>query len=202
MTSHNNRNKDLQYFINTLEEGFRSKIGNYPDAIPVFERIFSALKNANGIPGKHQRTELPICNFFEIAVEEARKGPKPISKLTNALINIQPKLKWYRRPEAKNVSESFFNGHANAVIVGDGGFEVRNDVRIGVSLVAPNVDYPRHCHPPEELYIVLAPGKWMQNDKQLTLKNSGDLVHNPPNCWHAMQSLQSPLLAIWCLWLN
>ena len=202
MTSHTNRNKDLQYFINTLEEGFRSKIGNYPDAIPVFDRIFSALKNANGIPAQHQRTELPISNFFEIAVEEARKGPKPISKLTNALIKIEPKLKWYRRPEAKNFSESFFDGHANAVIVGDGGFEVRHDVRIGMSLVAPNIDYPRHRHPPEELYIVLAPGSWMQNDKNMTLKTPGDLIHNSPNCWHAMQSIQTPLLAIWCLWLN
>ena len=202
MNSYNNRNKDLQKFINTLEEGFRSKIDNYPDAIPVFDRIFLALKNANGIPGKHQHTKLPICNFLEIAAEKARNGPKPIPELTNALIQIEPKLNWYRRPEAKNISESFFNGHANAVIVGDGGFEVRNDVRIGVSLVAPHVDYPRHCHPPEELYITLAPGKWMQNDKQLTLKNSGDLIHNSPNCWHAMQSTQSPLLAIWCLWLN
>ena len=131
-----------------------------------------------------------------------QNGPKPISKLTNALIKIEPKLKWYRRPEAKNFSESFFNGHANAVIVGDGGFEVRHDVRIGMSLVAPNIDYPRHRHPPEELYIVLAPGSWMQNDENLTLKTPGDLIHNSPNCWHAMQSIQTPLLAIWCLWLN
>jgi len=202
MNSYYNRNKDLQYFINTLEEAFRYKIGNYPDAIPVFDRIFLALKNASGMPGEHQHTELHIYNFLEIAVEEARNGPKPISKLTNALIKIEPKLKWYRRPEAKNFSESFFNGHANAVIVGDGGLEVRNDVRVGVSLVAPSIDYPRHRHPPEELYIVLAPGKWMQNDNKLTLKTPGDLIHNSANCWHAMQSIQTPLLAIWCLWLN
>ena len=202
MNSYNNRNKGLQYFINTLEEGFLYQIDNYPEAIPVFDRIFSALNNANGMPGKYQHTELPICNFLEIAAEEGQNGPKPISKLTNALIKIEPKLKWYRRPEAKNFSESFFNGHANAVIVGDGGSEVRNDVRIGVSLVAPNIDYPRHRHPPEELYIVLTPGKWMQNDNKLTLKNPGDLIHNSANCWHAMRSIETHLLAIWCLWLN
>ena len=92
------------------------------------------------------------------------------------------------------------DGPANATIIGDGGLEARPDVRIGVSLVAPGIDYPRHRHPPEELYIVLAPGNWMRDDKPLAAKRSGDLVHNPPNAWHAMQSTETPLLAIWCLW--
>jgi len=80
--------------------------------------------------------------------------------------------------------------------------ETRNDVRIGVSLVAPGISYPRHRHPPEELYVVLSPGKWMQNDNPLALKRSGDLVHNPPNVWHSMQAVNVPLLAIWCLWVG
>ena len=197
-----NRDDDLQSFICALEAGIRSRITDYPDATPIVDQIFATLKNTDGIQGNKKPTRLPVCDYLDDAFSQARKGPKTIYELTNALTNIEQKLEWYRRPEAHKNSADFFNGHANAVIVGEGGLEIRQDVRIGVSLVAPRIDYPRHHHPPEELYIALAPGKWMQDDKELILQNSGDLIHNPPNCWHAMQASQSPLLAIWCLWLN
>ncbi len=197
-----NQNDDLQNFISALEAGIRTRIADYPDATPIVDRIFTTLKNTDGIQGNERPTRLPVCDHLENAFCQARKGPKPIYELTNALENIEKNFKWHQKPEAEKLSKEFFNGHANAVIVGKGGLEIRQDVRIGVSLVAPRIDYPRHHHPPEELYIALAPGKWMQDDKELILQNSGDLIHNPPNCWHAMQASQAPLLAIWCLWLN
>ena len=94
----------------------------------------------------------------------------------------------------------FHDNHANAEIVSPAGLERRDDVRIGVSLVAPDIDYPRHRHPPEELYVVLSPGEWMKSDGPMQAKQSGDIVHNPPGVWHAMRSGDVPLLAIWCLW--
>ena len=49
--------------------------------------------------------------------------------------------------------------------------------------------------------MVMSPGKWMQNDEAPQPRNSGDLIHNTPNAWHAMYSGDVPLLTLWCLWI-
>ena len=135
-----NRDDGLQSFIGALEVGIRSRITDYPDATPIVDRIFATLKNTDGIQANKKPTRLPVCDHLDDAFSQARKGPKTIYELTNSLINIEQNLQWYRRPEAEMLSAEFFNGHANAVIVGEGGLETQQDVRIGVSLVAPRID--------------------------------------------------------------
>ena len=196
------RNEKLQRFIDATEAGVRARAAQIPDAMVMVKRIFSALKdpgdaNVNSLPAR-----LAACRHLETAFSQAREGPDPIPELTEAFAAIEPEFAWIRRRDAARAGGEFYNGHANAIIVGKAGLEVRQDVLIGVSLVAPEIQYPRHHHPPEELYLVLAPGKWMQDDKSLVLKQSGDLVHNPPNVWHSMQATTAPLLAIWCLWVG
>ncbi|MBL8893493.1 MAG: hypothetical protein JNJ53_02765 [Rhizobiales bacterium] len=39
--------------------------------------------------------------------------------------------------------------------VDPGGLEVRHDVGVDVSILAPHVTYPKHNHPPDEIYAVL-----------------------------------------------
>jgi mannose-6-phosphate isomerase-like protein (cupin superfamily) len=196
------RNKNLQCFIDAAEAGIQARATDFPAAMVLSARIFSALKAPGGTKVGSLPARLPACGHLETAFSQARNGPAPIPALTDAFAALEPELAWDRRHETDQNGGSFYDNHANAIIVGAGGLEVRNDVRIGVSLTAPGIDYPRHRHPPEELYVVLSGGKWMQNDNPLALKQSGDLVHNPPNVWHAMQAADAPLLAIWCLWVG
>ena len=197
------RTKILQRFIDATEAGIRARAADFLDAMAMTDRIFTALKSGDGAapatPPTRLPARLPVCDHLEAALDHARGGPVP--ELGAAFAAIEPAFVWFRRPEAAQVAGDFYENHANAVIIGDGGLEARRDVRIGVSLVAPDIHYPRHHHPPEELYVVLSSGKWMQNDNPLVPKQSGDLVHNPPNVWHAMQATgTAPLLAVWCLW--
>jgi hypothetical protein len=48
----------------------------------------------------------------------------------------------------------------NAMIIASAGLEKRSDVMIGCSLMAPNVRFPDHKHPPEKVYAVLSNGAW------------------------------------------
>ncbi len=196
------RNIKLQRFIDATAAGIRARSAQFPDAMLMAERIFSALKDAGDVNVKNMPTRLATCGHLENSFSQARNGPDPIPELTDALAAIEPEFAWHRRQQATQVVGDLYNSHANAIIVGKGGLEMRQDVLIGVSLVAPEIHYPRHRHPPEELYVVLSPGKWMQDDNSLVLKRSGDLVHNPPNVWHSMQATKAPLLAIWCLWVK
>ena len=86
-----------------------------------------------------------------------------------------------------------------AVLVGPGGLGPRGDVHIGVSLMAPHLTYPDHCHTPEEVYLALSPGFWRQAGTRWAEPGYGGIIHNPPNIVHAMCSGEEPLLAIWCL---
>ena len=83
---------------------------------------------------------------------------------------------------------------------GPEGLEIRRDVWIGVSLMAPHTRYPDHRHPPEEIYVVLSDGQWRQASDPWHEPGIGGLVYNPPNVVHAMRSTERPLLALWFLW--
>lgn len=100
------------------------------------------------------------------------------------------------RPPA---SSNFRDGHANAMILGPGGLEDRNDLWLGVTLMAPHVRYPDHDHPPEETYLVLSHGEFKQADKDWFSPGIGGSFYNPPGIKHAMRSLDRPLLAFWAL---
>ena len=196
------RNNNLQRFIDATKACIQAQAAFFPDAMPMADRIFAALNKAADIKAEGAPTRLAVCRYLERALSQARNGPDPVPELANAFAAIEPEFAWNRRPGSELEYEDFHDGHANAIIVGNGGLEVRQDVRIGVSLVAPDIHYTRHRHLPEELYVVLSPGKWMQDDYSLTFRRSGDLVHNVPNVWHAMQATKVPLLAIWCLWVK
>ncbi len=194
------RDAAMQNFIDAMQAAVAERAAEAPEAAALADRIFSALATpaeaANG-----GGTRLPVCDAsLDDAYANARSGPAPIPDLADAFAAIESRLKWYRRPGSEAVGGPFHDNHANAEIVSANGLERRDDVRIGVSLVAPEIDYPRHRHPPEELYVVLSPGEWMNCDRPMQAKQSGDIVHNPPGVWHAMRSGEVPLLAIWCLW--
>lgn len=87
------------------------------------------------------------------------------------------------------------------MIVGPGGVEDRDDLWLGVSLLAPHVHYPYHNHAPEETYLVLSGGEFMQEETWFS-PGIGGSFYNPPGIKHAMRSGDKPLFAIWALLPN
>ena len=120
--------------------------------------------------------------------------------MAKKLDNINRHQPWYPSNRSSDKNEAFYNGHANAVITGNGGLEEHKSVRFGASLIAPHLEYPYHRHPPEEGYLVISEGDWRQGSGGWFHRNPGETVHNVPNIWHAMRSGKSPLLAVWMLW--
>jgi dimethlysulfoniopropionate lyase len=211
------RNTTLQHFIDATQAAIRARATDHPGMMPMADRVFSALENAGNAPepaatrstqdigarpsaARSPASRLPACRFFNSALDAARSGPGPIPVLAESLNTIEPDLTWFRRAGITPQDGEFYDSHANAIIVGKGGLAPHDAVTLGISLLAPGMPYPRHRHPPGELYVVLSSGKWMQNDGPLVGRGSGDLVCNGPNDWHAMQATDAPLLAVWCLW--
>jgi hypothetical protein len=193
------RSPDLQFFLTSAEAVIRNGSSSDGQVHAAADRIFAALQTPC-IQAKPPETRLPVCRYLPTALEHAGSQPDPIGALVKAFAAIEPRLNWKARTGPDPMDEQFLNGHANAIIAGPEGLEIRPDVRIGVSLMAPHTRYPDHRHPPEEIYVVLSGGEWRQASNPCHEPGIGGLVYNPPDIVHAMRSAEAPLLALWFLW--
>jgi hypothetical protein len=161
--------------------------------------VFTALDRPRPVTAK-QPIRLPACAYLEDALATARDGSPSLASIATSFGALEPSLTWTRRANADaTASSNFIDGHANAMIIGPNGLELREDVWIGVSLLAPHVRYPDHSHAPEEVYLALSDGKFRQGEGDWFEPGIGGSFYNAPNIKHAMASGDAPLFAVWCL---
>ena len=170
------------------------------DARKAAERIFTALEQPATELASDDPEQVDACRHLPAALDHAREGSQTIAALADAFAALSPLLTWQRRVDAIAHGPTFYDGHANTRIVGPNALERRSDVIIGASLVAPEISYPEHHHPPEEFYIVMSEGEWYQQGRGWHSPGIGGIVYNPSGIGHAMRSAQTPLFAVWCLW--
>ncbi len=193
------RDATLQAFYNLTETAILQRADTCKNAGPAAKPVFEALRKNVGGKGRFSPERLPVCDALESALHVASIGPAPIPDLAIALNDLSPRLQWQRRNNSPPDGTNFHDGHANALVVGPGGLEEREDVWVGISLLAPHVRYPDHRHHPEEVYVSLAGGAWWNANMDWTTPGPGGLIYNEPNVLHAMRTEAQPLLAIWCL---
>ena len=192
---------DLDHFLRALGRAVREAVPPGGPEAALAARIFDALETPGELPPAGPKPSRPApAEALDAAFALAAQGPEPAQQVAGALRAMDPRLSWGPRPGGEGDDPAFRKAHANAVVTGADGLERRGDVRVGLSLLAPHTDYPRHNHPPEELYFVLAPGDWWREDLGWRARPAGGIQHNPPHARHAMRAGETPLLAVWCLW--
>ena len=193
------RSESLQTFLDAAHCAFAAHVHD-PNGATSIQRIFAALKTPgaqSGSPG----ARIPACIHLAQAADVQNFSDPALVRLIQAFNMLEPLLTWRARAgDCTNAGPSFADNHANTYIVGPGGAERRSDVWIGASLVAPHIRYPDHDHPPEETYLVLSPGEFMQGAGNWHTPGVGGTLYNPPGILHAMQSGAAPLFAFWALW--
>ncbi len=140
---------------------------------------------------------LPAPEILATALDISRNDQGDLSQVAHSFAELAADLDWWSRYRLGDDPTTFTDGHAS--IVGAGGLEDRDDVEIGVSLLAPNVQYPDHHHPPAEVYLAMTPGVWRKNGGPWIEPGIGGTVFNESNTVHAMKSDAAPLFAFWCL---
>lgn len=193
------RATDLQTFLDATREAIAQSAT--PGAGAMAERVFAAMERP-APEDAPDSARLPVCEHLDAALANARQAGAATARVADALAALSPRLAWQRRPGAERLSAEFFDAHATTVLAGPDGLEQRDDVRIGISLLAPKTQYPDHRHPPEEIYLALSGSEWRQKKGPWHAPGPGGLVHNPPDIVHGMRSLDAPLLAVWCLWVG
>ena len=186
----------LQVFLDRSAEALRAARVPSERAAKASERAIG-LWQMEGSPGTAAAERLPVCDWVDPALEIASQGPR--AALAQAFRTIAPGLAWRRRASADPSDTQFWNGHANAMILGPGGLEGRKDIWIGATVMAPGTIYADHDHPPEEVYLSLAPGEWWNAEMDWTDPGAEGAIYNPPGIRHRMRAGSGPFLALWYL---
>ncbi len=191
----------LQDFLTSLADAFRAQAIRV-EASTAIDKIYRALQvpcpAGAGVPQRRA-----VCSHLTEALATARSGAALVARVADAFAALEPSLAWKpRHASGPFASDNWPEGHANATIIGPRGLEDRNDLSIGASLLAPHVRYPDHNHGPEEVYLVLSPGRFRHGDSDWFEPGIGGTLYNEPNIKHAMASDEAPLLALWCLWIG
>ena len=194
------RDGDLHVFIDAARAAF-CEYAQDTASHNSLTRIFAALERPVPATGQAPK-RLPVCaHLANVAAPENFTDPT-LRRLVAAFASIECRLTWRRRDVSHpSASANCLDGHANAMVVGPGGLEQREDVWVGVSLLAPHVRYPDHWHLPEETYLVMSDGEFSQGGGSWFRPGVGGSFYNKPNIVHAMRSLKVPLFAFWALTL-
>lgn len=193
----NTRSPELQHFLNLTLAAFAQRAPGI-DARASLDRIAAA--SGRVAPQRKGSGSRPaVCDHLD-PIFESLSGHPDLGPLAQAFRAVEPGLEWRPRGTNATASANFPSSHANAMFVGPGGIEQRNDIWIGASLLAPHVRYPDHDHAPEETYLVLSDGEFRQQEGDWFSPGIGGSFYNPPGILHAMRAGDRPLLALWVLW--
>lgn len=194
------RDPRIETLIGALDRALFERLEPDTDAWPVARGIFDALRDPRPVNPTSDIKALPAPEILATALDMSRKGTGDLSLIATTVAELASDLNWWSRMGSGNDPSTFTDAHA--FIVGPGGLEDRDDAEIGVSLLAPNVRYPDHHHPPPEVYLAMTPGAWRKNHGPWTEPGIGGTIFNEPNVVHAMKSDSAPLFAFWCLLLK
>ncbi|WP_120500735.1 dimethylsulfonioproprionate lyase family protein [Roseovarius sp. EL26] len=193
-----NRAEYLQDFLDALKAAFQTHV-TAPTSKRSLATIFEALETS-GSSSERNEHRLPVCKHLDQALAPLQHQDAGLQRVGDTFRQLEPKLNWRKRDgDWTGASDNFADSHANALIMGPAGLERRTDVWIGVTLLAPHVRYPDHCHPPEETYLVISDGVFRNDEADWCTLGPGGSFFNPPGITHAMRSDAKPLLAFWVL---
>lgn len=189
------RQAALQTVVDRLQDAFTGAELSAP-ARAALDRLFKRLETPASA-ARPAGESLPVTALFPAALASV---PDALTPLADALAALSPGIAWTTSKKVgPTASAGFPKAHANAMLIGPGGLELRDDVWIGLSLMAPNTRYPDHDHAPEEVYLVLSDGAFLQGDADWLPRRPGETVYNTPGIRHAMRAGDQTLLALWCL---
>lgn len=130
-------------------------------------------------------------------------------RLVTAMEREPERVAWHpsKSYDDEPAMTDFLPRYAVAVIFGPDRFGRRcpyfsDRASLGVTLQAPDVDYPAHAHEAVEIYYILAGSvDWQQGDGVWRRKVPGDFVLHEAQEPHAMRTGDEPLLAMFA-WVS
>ena len=178
---------------------YRREIARAGTAAPALDEATEHLQRAlSGAVRPTERQWLPVCAHLPAALGAMATGP--LRALEPAFTALARAGRWAQNANyrAAPPHATFLGNYASLELAGLSGPLPSERVAIGVILLGPNLDYPSHVHPAEEVYHVLSgrAGWWMTGIPWRDLP-AGTCIHHPSGIEHAMRTGPDPLLALY-----
>lgn len=140
---------------------------------------------------------LPVMAWLDGIEDQAAPDTRDLCAV---LCRTAPHLAWDQTYGAADFSAGFLERYGWTELLGQRGPFVSDTIACGFLLLGPGIEYPRHRHEAEEIYLVLAgTADWLKADRGFVPRPPGALVHTPSRCWHAIRTSGQALLAFY-LW--
>lgn len=109
---------------------------------------------------------------------------------------------WRQTYSADDFGQHFIDRYGYVEIVGPRSFLYSEDMAAGLLMFGPEIQYPAHRHPAEELYVPIAgSARFISNDNEAREGLPGTVIHNRPMDWHGITTGVQPVLIAWA-WLG
>ncbi|MCY4050115.1 MAG: dimethylsulfonioproprionate lyase family protein [Gammaproteobacteria bacterium] len=143
---------------------------------------------------------LPVISSI---VETKPDSGSQVERLLSLVINYRECLFWeqtYTKADGV-VGDALLSGYAFAEISGQQGPFISNQLRTGVGVWAPHVEYPLHWHDAEEIYWILSGSVRFQvgRDRPKLLKNTGEIIYISSSVPHSFETSDESVVMFY-LW--
>jgi mannose-6-phosphate isomerase-like protein (cupin superfamily) len=142
-------------------------------------------------------TQLPARRFLEHASVSVSASTQAVLRAFRAQSG---RLSWEQTYTAADnvVGADMLAGYAFAEIVGERGSFLSDQVRCGVGVWGPHINYPAHRHEAEEIYVVLAgSARFQLGEKQVSVASVDDVVFVPSNEVHSLRTTDEALVVLY-----
>jgi len=140
---------------------------------------------------------LPVLSWLPAAVKAAGKNTEGIVKMLAAQAN---RIAWGQTYSEQDFGVGFLEKYGWTELIGLRGPIVSNRMACGFLFLGPEIEYPRHSHEAEEVYVPLTEQTlWQQSNQDWAYRAPGLPIHHASWVPHAMRTETVPLLALY-LW--
>ena len=140
---------------------------------------------------------LPVLSWMPAAVKAAGRQTEFMASRLASLAN---NLTWGQTYSAEDFGAGFLEKYGWTEFIGLRGPIASDRMACGVLFLGPRIEYPRHSHEAEEVYVPLTgQSLWQCGDQDWSYRPVGLPIHHPSGMWHAIRTESVPLPALY-LW--
>jgi hypothetical protein len=140
---------------------------------------------------------LPVLSYLpELVAPENAETERIVAMLTNSAEH----LSWGQTYSTEDFGALFLEKYGWTELIGLRGPIASKDIACGFLLLGPNIEYPKHRHAAEEVYVPLSSqALWVQGNEDWVSRAGGVPIYHRPWLTHGMRTESAPLLSLY-LW--
>ena len=184
----------IDRLLRRIAEFHRSRL-QVPE-FPMVAPVLDALDKAR-CPRDVEPRLLPVVRHVN-AVEPS--GDAAVDAVLGEFLLLAPALPWRQTAGYLDVlSRDYLDNYGYVQLLGPNAIVEHPEVRVGIGLWGPHLNYPAHKHEAEELYHVLAgEPSFIDSDGASRVTRPGDAVHHPPWEVHSQDFGATPTVLLYC----